>query len=222
MHPPSRRWRIAAAAAVAVALLLGWQSVAGAVETFVYAPPEREPKGERTRYVDEQPDIVLQEIWTFLEEQGLSIETIDPQQRLVVARYSGDPRAYVDCGRVELQVDSKPTEPPRTYSANKPEIRSSRTIGGKRYGLLRRLILDARLVIRVEPRGKGARVRSAATFVASLQLERLRKGGVPDELVRREVVSFRSYEVGRFAKGTRCVSNGKLEVLPLQRFPRSS
>jgi hypothetical protein len=191
-------------------------------ESFRYEPPERTPRGERTRYVDEAPDIVFQELWAFLEEQGLALESVDPQARLIVARYSGDPRPYLDCGKVQALSDGKPMDPPRVYSANKAEIRSARTIKGKRYGLLRQLRLDARLVIRVEPRGEGARVFSRATFVASQQLRRLRRGGVPDELVRREVISFPSSEPGRFAKGTTCISTGKLEDLPLQRFRKTS
>lgn len=212
-------------------LMLLWALLAAAVppaaaadgrESFAYQPPERSPRGVRNRYVDEQPDIVLQEVWTFLEDRGLAIEVVDLQARYVVARYSGDPRTYLDCGKVEALSDGKPMDPPRVYSANKAEIRSARTVNGKRFGILRRLQLDARLVVRVEPRGKGARVFSEATFVASQHLHRLRRGGVPDELVRREVISFQSDERGRFAKGTTCVSNGKLEDLPLQQVRKTS
>jgi hypothetical protein len=212
-------------AVLALALWLAWlalDSAALARESFGYLPPEREPRGERTRYVAENSDLVLQEIWAFLEEQGLGIETVDPEQRLIVVRYSGDPRPYLDCGKVQLLVDDKPARPPRVYSANKPQVRTARTIKGKRYGLLRQLRLDARLVIRIEPRGKGSRVFSQAFFVTTQELHRLRRGGVPDELVRREVVSFRSHEAGRFPKGTTCISNGKLEDLPLQRFRKES
>lgn len=198
-------------------------SAAGAGrESFAYAPPERAPRGGRTRYVDEPPAIVFSELQPFLEERGLSLETVDPVAGLLVARYSGDPRPYLDCGKVQALIDDKPMNPPRTYSANKPEIRSARTIRGKRYGLLRQMRLDARLVIQVEPRGEGSRLFSDAVYVTSQQLHRLRRGGVPDELVRREVASFNSAETGRFAKGTVCVSNGKLEDLPLQRFRKES
>lgn len=220
MRRQHRRHRLRAAALLAV--LAGLLPTAQAAESFAYRPPEREPKGERSRFVRDTPDSVLQQVWAYLEEQGLAIETIDPERRLVVARYGGDPRPYLDCGKVELLVDGRPADPPRIYSANKPEVRSARTVDGKRYGLLRRLRLDARLVVEVEPSGKGARARSSAVLVASKQVERLRKGGVPDELVRREVISFRSDEVGRFAEGTTCVSNGKLESLPLQPFRNPS
>jgi hypothetical protein len=94
-------------------------------------------------------------------------------------------------------------------------------VSGKRIGLLRELRLDGRVAIRVEPRGKGSRVFSLATFVATKSISRLRKGGVVDDLIERETISFMSDEEGRFAKGTICVSNGKLEDLALQRFRTS-
>jgi hypothetical protein len=191
-------------------------------ESFAYEPPKRAPRGGRTRYVDERPDIVFSELEAFLQERGLSLETVDPEAGLLVARYSGDPRLYLDCGKVQALIDDKPMNPPRAYSANKAEIRSARTVRGKRYGLLRQMRLDARLVVQVEPRGKGSRLFSDAVYVTSQQLHRLRRGGVPDELVRREVVGFNSAETGRLAKGTTCVSNGKLEDLPLQRFRKDS
>ncbi len=194
---------------------------ARAADEFDYRPPARDPRGERTRYVEEAPDIVLQELWTFLEEQGLTIESVNPQARLLIARYRGDPRPFIDCGKVETLADGAPMDPPRIYSANKDEVRAARTVKGRRVGLLRELRLDGRVVIRVEPRGKGSRVFSLATFVATKTVSRLRKGGVRDELIERETISFMSDEAGQFTKGTVCVSNGKLEDLALQRFRTS-
>lgn len=211
-----------AALLLAALAQLGWPQPIHAGESFVYTPPAREPRGERTRYIPEDPNTVMQEIWVFLEEQGLTIETVDPKERLIVARYSGDPRPFLDCGKIEVLRDGLPVQPAQVYSANKGEVRTARTVNGKRYGLLRRLRLDARLMIRVEPRGKGARVFSDAILVTTQELHRLRRGGVPDELVRREVISFRSAETGRFTKGSMCISNGKLEDLPLQRFRKES
>ena len=219
MRPSAHRLR-AALLALPLLAALG-PAAAPAADEFDYQPPEREPRGERTRYVDEAPDIVLQEIWNFLEEQGLTIESVDPQTRLIIARYRGDPRPYIDCGKVETLADGRPMNPPRVYSANKDEVRAARTVKGKRVGLLRELRLDGRVAIRVEPRGKGSRVFSLATFVATKSISRLRKGGVRDELIERETISFMSDEAGQFAKGTICVSNGKLEDLPLQRFRTS-
>lgn len=210
--------RLAAGLVLASALLLLPPAPASAKESFAYTPPEREPKGQRTRFVNEPPDAVLQAIWAALETQGLAIESVNPQERLVVARYSGDPRPFLDCGIVTQLVDGRPTDPPRTYSANKAEVRTAKSPKGRRYGLLRALRLDARLVARVEPRGKGARVYSEAVYVATKSIHRLRKGGKPDELVARETVSFTSTESGRFEKGTVCVGNGRLELLPLAPF----
>jgi hypothetical protein len=195
------------------------QSPAGR-ESFAYAPPERAPRGQRTRYVDEPPDAVFQAIWAELETQGLRIESVNPTERLVAARYSGDPRPYLDCGTVTVLVDGVPADPPRTYDADKDEVRTGKSPKGRRYGLLRQLHLDARLVVRVEQRGKGARIYSDAVYVATKSIRRLRKGGRPDALVDRETVSFTSAESGRFEKGTLCVGTGRLENLPIEPFKR--
>lgn len=208
---------LALAAALLVAPSAGW----AAKESFAYTPPERAPKGQRSRFVNEAPDAVLQMIWTSLEEQGFRIESVDPQQRLVVARYSGDPRPFLDCGVVTLLVDGRPTDPPKTYSASKAEVRTGKWPKGRRYGLLRTLRLDARLVARVEPRGKGAKIYSDAIYVATKSIHRLRKGGKPDELVDRETISFTSAGSGRFTKGTICVGNGRLEGVVLEPFRKS-
>jgi hypothetical protein len=191
-------------------------------QTFAYSPPARAPKGTRNRYVDESADLVFEQVWSHLEETGLTIVSVDPQARILVAQYSGDPRPYVDCGVVSTLVDGAPAEPPREFAGAKAEQRTAKTVNRRRYGLLRELDLDIRLVARVESRGRGARVYSDAIYVATKTVQRLRKGGVVDELVDREVISFRSDSVGRFAKGTVCVGTGKIEGVPLEPFRRSS
>lgn len=233
-RPPRRRpsWR--RAVGLLAALLLAAPAALGGTppapspprpfrtESFRYQPPEREPKGGRRRYVDADADAVFAEVWANLESQGLALRSVDPTGRLLVAGLGGDPRPYLDCGSVVLLVDGEPGDPPKTYGAAKAEVRATKTSGKRRYGLLRRLRLDVRLVVRVVPVGKGARVLSEAIYVATKTTHRLRKGGVPDELVSREVVSFNSATRGRFAGGTVCVANGKAEGIPLEPFKKQS
>jgi hypothetical protein len=225
--PPSTAVARAAGRAVAVGLAVAMLSVPGAAraakESFGYAPPTRAPKGELTRYVDEGEDAVFEQVWAFLEQQRqFAIESVNPQDRIIVARYSGDPRPYLDCGVVTLLVDGQATEPPKRYSANKPEVRTAKSPKGRRYGLLRRLRLDARLVVRVEPRGKGARVYADAIYVASKTVNRIREGGRRGALIDREVISFTSDRPGKFEKGTVCIGTGRLESVPVNLFKRTS
>jgi hypothetical protein len=222
---PTRAVRQASRAALlglALAALLAPAAARAAKESFAYEPPTRAPKGELTRYVDEGPDAVFERVWAFLEQQGFAIESVNPRDRVVVARYGGDPRPYLDCGVVTQLTDGQAADPPKRYSANKAEVRTARNPKGRRYGLMRRLRLDARLVVRVEPRGKGSRVYADAIYVASKTINRIRKGGVPDELLDRDVISFTSERPGQFEKGTVCVGNGKLESVPLNLFKKSS
>lgn len=220
MQPLPSAWSRRVAAFVGlVAIVLA--TPVRAIETFAYEPPARQPKGELSRYVRENPDLILEQVWAFVEQQGFTIESVNPQDRVLVARYSGDPRPFLDCGLVVALVDDKPVNPPRHYSANRAEVRTARSPKGRRVGLLRSLNLDARLVVRIEPRGDGARVFANSIYVATKSVHRLRKGGLPDELIDREVISFESNEQGRFSKGTICVPNGKLEAVPLNLFRTS-
>ena len=226
--PPRRISRLIARTAALLALGLTIPATVWSApptfetQTFAYRPPEREPKGLRTRYIDEPPDFILERIWAFLEESGLSIASVDPQQRIIVAQYSGDPRPYVDCGEVVPLINGVPAEQAKPFSAAKQEVRTAKTVNKRRYGLLRRLALDIRLTVQVEPRGRGARVYSQAIYVATKTSNRIYKGGRPGELLDREVVSFMSNTIGRFDKGTECVATGKIETLPLAPFKRSS
>lgn len=220
MQPLPSAWnRRVAAFAGLIAMALA--TPVRAIETFAYEPPARQPKGELSRYVRENPDLILEQVWAFVEQQGFTIESVNPQEHLLVARYSGDPRPFLDCGLVVALVDGQPVQPPRHYSGNRQEVRTARTPKGRRVGMLRTLNLDARLVVRVEPRGDGSRVYTNAIYVATKSINRLRKGGKPDELIDRDVISFQSNEEGRFAKGTICVPNGKLEAVPLNLFKTS-
>jgi hypothetical protein len=217
------RRKLRPAATLLACLVAAWLPArAQAIDGFAYTPPERAPKGELTRFVPEHPDLVLEQVWAFVEEQGFALESVDPQARLLVARYNGDPRPYIDCGLVTALEDGVPVDPPRQYSANKPEVRTAKEPKGRRIGLLRRMELDARLVVRVEPRGSGARIFASSIYVATKSVNRLRRGGRPQELVDREVISFQSGEEGRFAKGTICVATGKLESVPLSLFRKTS
>lgn len=230
--PPAPR--LARPAAWAMAVLLpalvavlpagGAQAADPAFETrtFAYTPPDRAPKGMRSRYVDEAPDIVFARVWTFLEESGLAIASVDPQQRIVVAQYDGDPRSYVDCGVVTPLVNGAPSAEVKPFTAAKPELRTAKTVNKRRYGLLREMGLHVRLMVRVEPRGRGARIYSEAIYVATKSLRRVYQGGRPGELLDREVISFGSDDKGQFSKGTVCVGTGKLEALPLALFRKSS
>ena len=181
--------------------------------SFRYAPPQRTPPPRDPRYVELPPDRVLPIIQAGLAEQKLRIEQVDNAQRVIVARFSGDGRDYMDCGTVEMLVDGRRQRPPKVYSANRPDTRTYREIRGRRIGLYRDMSLDARLVVKLDPSGRGTSIRSDAVYVATRSVYQVVRGGDIGALGDREIVSFRSTETGRFAKGTRCVATGKLEEI---------
>lgn len=181
--------------------------------SFSYGPPDRAPPGKLTRYVEHPADRVIPAIEEVLREQRLDIESIDPVSRVVVARYSGDGRAYVDCGTVEMLIEGRRQRPPKRYSANRPDARTYRAGEGRRVGLYREMVLDARLVVHAEPSGAGTQITAESVYVTTKSVYHVLKGGDVGMLADREIISFKSTEVGRFDKGTRCVATGKLEGL---------
>jgi hypothetical protein len=190
--------------------------------SFLYEPPDRPPKGPVSHYVPSPTDWLLDHMAAHLTDLGLTVEPRQASSRTLVARYGGDPREFVDCGTVQMLIDGKRTKPPRQYSANRPETRTHRTSRGARVGLLREMRLDALITVVAEPDGKGTRVTSEVIYVLTKTVSRVYKGGEPGAVLDREVMSFTSGEIGRFKKGTSCVSSGKLEELAVLPFKNAS
>lgn len=202
-------WAMSALMAVAGATAIAAEQR----NSFAYGPPDRGPPGKLSKYVELPADRVIPAIAELLRRQRLAIESVDAANRVVVARYRGDGRAYIDCGDVEMLVDGQRQKPPKRYSANRPDARTFRNLRGKRVGLYRELVLDARLVVRAEPSGAGTQITAESFYVTTKSVYHVLKGGDVGMLADREIISFKSTETGRFDKGTRCVGTGKLEAL---------
>ena len=209
------RWRdLAGAATALIASLAAGPVRAADANSFVYTPPSLTPPGTLVRHLKLPPEAALPAIVTALRGKGLRIEDSDAGRRQIVARYAGDARRYVDCGDVAMLVDGRPAVPPRRYSANRPTVRSFRLVQGKRIGLSRDFVLDARVTVRLTPHGKGTEVTVEAIYVATRSVYHVAGEGLRGILADRELISFTSSEVGRFAAGTSCVPTGHLERLP--------
>jgi hypothetical protein len=217
----SRGSRLAAGALLLAVLLQEAALAAEPRNSFLYRPPDRPPRGERNHYVEAPPEWLLDQVAAHLRELGLKVEETNKTERRVVARYSGDPREFVDCGVVEMLIDGQRSVPPKQYSANRPETRTYRASDGRRIGFLREMRLDARVAVEVEAQGKGSRVTTNAIYVLTKTISRVYKGGEPGAVIDREVMSFESTEIGRFKKGTSCVATGRLEDLPVAPFRKS-
>lgn len=181
--------------------------------SFRYDPPGDPPPGGSERYVDLPPDNALPLIEKALRAQKLKVERVDKAKRTIVARYSGDGRKFVDCGSAEMLTNGRRDRPPKLYSANRPDARTYRETRGRRVGLYRELVLDARLVVQAAPSGKGTEIKSEALYVTTKSVYHVMKGGELGMLADREIISFSSGEAGRFDKGTRCIATGRLETL---------
>jgi len=216
---------LAAALALLATTLPGGAAAADAAEPpngFLYEPSDRRPPGAQEHRVKAPAGWLLEHVAAHLRELGMRVEQTDRgERRLLVAFYAGDPREFVDCGLVSMVAGEG--EAPRVlqrYSADRPETRTYRVLRGRRVGLLREMRLDARVVVGIAP-GKddeGARVTSEAVYVLTKTVSRVYEGGVAGPVLDREVVGFGSGEIGRFAKGTRCVATGRLEDLPALPF----
>ena len=99
-------------------------------QTFAYTPPDRAPKGTaRPAMSTRRPRSCFERIWAYLEENGLSIASVDPQQR--------DPRCPISRRSAALYrlrrwsprwSTARRTRAAKPFSAAKAELRTAKTV----------------------------------------------------------------------------------------------
>jgi len=181
-----------------------------------YLAPSGVAPAARSAVIQQPPDLLLNAIVDRLEQSPLTITELDGDAEFVVARYSGDPEPYVDCGWIV------------TYDPGGFERIPAATAGASFDTLIerdpmkldRQLRLDARVVVSLTPRGAGTVVSTDTTYVLTKMIDASGSGGARAQA--RETISFGTGESGTFAKGTLCQPNGRLERVVLDSLPATS
>lgn len=95
-----------------------------------------------------------------LQARGLSIEYSDPATGAIVARYSGDPEPYVDCGLISHKVAGGTGNVFEEYPAARQRVAYNQRSDTNAFPILREMNLDGRLVVNVGGGGISKMTRS--------------------------------------------------------------
>lgn len=95
-----------------------------------------------------------------LQAHGLSIDYSDPATGSIVARYSGDPEPYIDCGMIAHKVAGGTGNVFEQYPAARQRVAYNQRSDTKAFPILREMNLDGRLVVSVGGGGTAKMARS--------------------------------------------------------------
>jgi hypothetical protein len=129
--------------------------------------------------------------------------------------YSGDPRDYIDCGRISMWVAEGDT--PKSMKGAEDKLQLARTTRKPDGRLERKLRLDSRTTVRFSQLpGGSTRVDARTRYVLTKEVNNFAFGGGKDGKdkwlgVTRETIAFNTGERGSFSVGTTCVATGRLE-----------
>jgi hypothetical protein len=168
-----------------------------------YVEPTRDPAPAQQLVIDEPIDVAREQLLAGLGEGPLEVADVDPSGRFVIARYSGAPDPYVDCGTL-FEV---PKGPGPSVSRPKKASLASDTVIARGSEFTRSLRLDGRLVATLEEAGDGTVIRPTTTYVLSKIIEKEGSGEWGSE-----TIAFPSGTRAAFARGTACQPTGRLEA----------
>lgn len=174
-----------------------------------YLPPNSPPANVSRSIVGQPSYLVWNQVLDHLQQSPLQLTHVDEQAGILVARYSGDPQPYVDCGWI---VTHRPGRLNR-IAASTMTTEFDRVVGERAIVLERTLRLDGRLVVRMLPQGDSTAVTADTTYVVSKVIDADGRGRNVD------VVSFGTGGRGEFRKGTVCQPTGEFELAALAALP---
>ncbi|MEM7042247.1 MAG: hypothetical protein AAF543_05500 [Pseudomonadota bacterium] len=179
-----------------------------------YVPPTSLPAQPKRTLLADRPEQVWSQLITFLEGSAFEIDHLNEDEGLVIARYSGDPQPYIDCGSIVTHQNGALDQ----LSGSASTVALNYDIDEEPVVLNRTLNLDSRIIIRIAQQSRGTVIKTDTTYVVTkiIDIEDA-SGAVTDG--SRETVSFEAGGRGEFSKGTTCQPNGSLDLAVLQSLP---
>ncbi len=201
--------------AVLVALLVAGCSSSQPLKDMVgYVPPTSFPAQPKRTLVADSPEQVWSQLVNFLEASAFEIDHIDESKKLLVARYSGDPAPYIDCGSIVTHTNGTLGQVAGSTNA----VQLNYELEEQPVVLNRSLNLDSRIIVRLSDQPQGTVIKTDTTYVVTKTVDVADPSGVIRE-GSRETVSFEAGGRGEFSKGTACQPNGSLDLAVLQSLP---
>jgi hypothetical protein len=178
-----------------------------------YAPPSTQPAEPGSAFAGQPAGLIWNQLLDRLIQSPLEVDLADPERGIIVASYSGDPEPYVSCGWILVHRGNELEQLPASGEAS-----FRRVVDGRRLEVTRGMKLDVRLVVEVEPDGRGAAVDTTSNYVLTKTIVAEDRAGSSRGRAH-EVVSFSGGGHGEFSKGTVCRPNGALERIVLDVLP---
>lgn len=143
--------------------------------------------------------------------------SLGPSQagRVMTVLYAGDPRDFVDCGKISMWPAK--SDKPKSMTASEDKLKLERTSRKPDGRLERTLRLDSRTTVRFSGLpGGSTRVDARTRYILTKEVNSFGfgggKGGKDKWLgATRETIAFNSGERASFSVGTTCVPTGLLE-----------
>ena len=201
-------------AVLATIVLAGCTSPKTLEDMVGYVPPTSLPAQPKRTLVADDVALVWTELVDFLETSAFEVDHINEEQRLLIARYSGDPEPYIDCGSIVTHQGGTLGQ----VSGSAPTVALNYKLDEEAVVLNRTLNLDSRIIIRLTAQSQGTVIETDTTYVVTKTVDVAdRSGGVTRG--SRESVSFEAGRRGEFSKGTACQPNGSLDLAVLKSLP---
>jgi len=179
-----------------------------------YVPPTSLPaQPKRTLVADDNEQVWLQLI-DFLEASAFDIDHIDEENNFLVARFSGNPEPYIDCGSIVTHHQGTLEQ----ISGSASTVALNYEVDQEPVFLNRLLSLDSRIIIRIADQPQGTVIDTDTTYVVTKTVNMTDLSGDIHE-GSRETVSFKAGNRGEFSKGTTCQPNGSLDLAVLKSLP---
>lgn len=201
-------------AVLAVLLVAGCSPPKPLKDMVGYVPPTSFPAQPKRTLVAERPAQVWIQLVNFLEASAFEIEHIDEGKNLLIARYSGDPGPYIDCGSIVTHENGTLGQ----IAGSVRVVALNYELEEKPVVLNRSLNLDSRIIIRLIGQPQGTVIKTDTTYVVTKTIDVAAESGAITE-GSRETISFEAGGRGEFSKGTACQPNGSLDLAVLQSLP---
>jgi len=201
-------------AGLAVLALFGCTQSKPLRDMVGYVPPTSLPAPAKRTLVREELDATWTHLIDVLERSSFDIEQMDRAQNLLVARYSGDPEPYVDCGSIVThqagilgQITGSTKSTSLNYKLEDEPVVLDRTLN-----------LDSRIIVTLADQFPDTVIKTETTYVVTKTIDVIdAAGGVTSGT--RETISFVAGGRGEFSKGTACQPNGFLDLAVLESIP---
>ncbi len=176
-----------------------------------YVPPTNLPAQSRQTMVLDDVDNVWSQLAGHLGRAGFEIDHHDLEKKLIIARYSGNPEPFIDCGSIVIHENGALGQVAAAVEA----VSLHQDIDDQPAILNRILSLESRSIIRLAEESRGTMVSTDTTYVVTKIVDiETAAGGIAEG--SRETVSFSAGERGEFSKGTACQPNGVLDSAIVQ------